>query len=1239
MKKSFYILIAFLVILLGYGFYLEQSHTTDYVLNEYITSVQNQLQKDYQKAKADLSSKAFRASFSKTKKADFTKFYSQPYSLLAYKNNKLVKWYNNKLFLTDEDFNKIPRKGAYEGFAHLSNAYSYIVKQDFPSSIGDTLIGIAIIPIKYAYQIDKLQSSNYFRASNEIPTNVSISDTKNKHAVVGPNGEKIYLLAGEGFKDTNTQIQLIYIFGLAFLIFLGIANQIANKLSEHNSTHATIFLLSLVTIVSSLLHFFDPSSKLGGLGKLAETLKIPVLHSSLVVVLFYTISFLWLMVYLNKAYVFKKSINLKGWQKFIVSVVLNAALMVGIIVVLEIYSQIIIFSEIHINFLTLLQHRLSSILGLAVMLMSLSALVLFALWMIKFISQLKLTRVERALCVATAFAIITTILYFTHSQYSTSILYGSSILLPFALDFYISDRPKREPYEIYIWFGLMALFSSFALYFFQNKREINEMQEYAQIISEERDTTAEKEVLSIISTITKDPKWDEVFSPAPFFFKMDKAQLLILGHLEKSKYLTNNYSFNFFLFADLATTEYKDQGLFEGQSLPEYKNKLLDASLIYPYDNVYLYNTPDGSYIYYVEKEVITEGKTNLLVLQVKSEILGNPNINSPIFSSHDELVRLKNISNYDYAMFKENRCIRKKGKIENQYYSLNAIPEKGKGFITEERAHINYIYTAPNGNVVMIRKKAEGTMQFLSLFSMLFFLISVLAIFINLTDKIIKFIPDGLHIKLLPGNTFYAKIQSGFLILIYITFIFIGFVTAVHFNNSNKLYHDGRLTRKSNAIHRDINFSLYDIPKNADLIDIRRKIEESVDALSEIHRMNSINFFDIEGNLLQSSKKEIYLKGVAPERMDPKVLDYFSDRKSNKRTQEEQIGDLKFKSAYFPIYHAKRLIGYFGIPYYTKEQARLNDLNDFVSSLLVAYISLFIIALSFIVYGSRILAGPIKDLSKAIGSGKEIEWDTDDEFKEFVKIYNESLRTKEIRHQLRVQVEKESAWRDMAKQVAHDIKNPLTPIKLHIQHLQRSIKDRKMDMDQIEQRTDKVTKVILSQIDSLLGKVDSFKDIANINEAARENVLINQLLADIALLHEKEVGIDIFLKLPEEKVFVHGNKGKLERVFSNLVKNAVQAIPDSRHGVIVIELLVKNNLAIINVKDNGSGIPDTMTEKVFTPNFTTKSSGTGLGLHICKSIIEAHQGHIDFSTERDKGTTFSVELKTSRVMNELYQS
>jgi two-component system nitrogen regulation sensor histidine kinase NtrY len=221
---------------------------------------------------------------------------------------------------------------------------------------------------------------------------------------------------------------------------------------------------------------------------------------------------------------------------------------------------------------------------------------------------------------------------------------------------------------------------------------------------------------------------------------------------------------------------------------------------------------------------------------------------------------------------------------------------------------------------------------------------------------------------------------------------------------------------------------------------------------------------------------------------------------------------------------------------------------------------------------------------------------------------------------------ERESAWREMAKQVAHEIKNPLTPMKLSIQHLQRLIDDKSPDL---EKRVKSLAQTLIEQIDTLSSIASEFSSFAKMPKAVSERIDLRHLIPLSIDLFKDTPDLDIRFVCPEdgEKFMVFADKEQLLRMLNNLLKNAVQAIPETRKGIICVELAIKEGMVMISVSDNGTGIPTELMDKIFVPNFTTKTGGMGLGLAMVKSIAETFGGKIRFETAKDKGSTFYIYL------------
>jgi nitrogen fixation/metabolism regulation signal transduction histidine kinase len=252
------------------------------------------------------------------------------------------------------------------------------------------------------------------------------------------------------------------------------------------------------------------------------------------------------------------------------------------------------------------------------------------------------------------------------------------------------------------------------------------------------------------------------------------------------------------------------------------------------------------------------------------------------------------------------------------------------------------------------------------------------------------------------------------------------------------------------------------------------------------------------------------------------------------------------------------------------------------------------------------------------------ITYTANDEIGALVVDYNNKLNELAETSQKLAKSERESAWREMAKQVAHEIKNPLTPMKLNLQQLQR-VYDPSTPLP--KEKITQITNSLIEQIDTLAKIANEFSNFAQLPKPVIEKIDLSTLLENVIVFFKQEEHHTIQLNIQADNPIINGDKDLLLRVFNNLISNAIQSIPSDRQGL--IQLLVErvDNNINIEIKDNGCGIPTTIQSSIFEPYFTTKSTGTGLGLAMCKQIIDQHHGNITFTTEENTGTTFSILL------------
>jgi|GEM_PF-453834 len=399
---------------------------------------------------------------------------------------------------------------------------------------------------------------------------------------------------------------------------------------------------------------------------------------------------------------------------------------------------------------------------------------------------------------------------------------------------------------------------------------------------------------------------------------------------------------------------------------------------------------------------------------------------------------------------------------------------------------------------------------------------------------------------------------------------------------------------------------------------------------VSEVHKLD-VNIYDLDGNLMASSEEDIFKGGLVSNKMGIYAFQYLQHLGYARWDQDESIGNLEYTAAYQPLKDMDgKTLAYMGIPYYAQHRELRSEVTDFMGTLLNVYVFLLLIAGGLAIFIANSITKKLTELGNSLqrlrlGGNEPIVWRRKDEIGDLVDAYNRAVRKIEESSLLLAQSERDGAWREMAKQVAHEIKNPLTPMKLSIQYLLHAYQSNP-DPDSIGPLIKRVSGTLVEQIESLAQIATEFSNFAKMPKPENIQFSLNDLANSVHHLFRNErPDMDIKLELPKVDLEVYADRNHVTRVINNLLKNAIQAIPETRKGKIQILLYQEENKAILKVVDNGTGIPPEIQEKVFSPNFSTKNSGTGLGLAICKSIIEGFKGDIYFETEMDKGTTFYV--------------
>lgn len=540
------------------------------------------------------------------------------------------------------------------------------------------------------------------------------------------------------------------------------------------------------------------------------------------------------------------------------------------------------------------------------------------------------------------------------------------------------------------------------------------------------------------------------------------------------------------------------------------------------------------------------------------------------------------------------------------------------------------------SGNkVIIITRRSSFIMEAITLFAYLFCSFLLLVSLFQLASIIIQSGFRWRALREITGLNIRSQIYGTVIFVSVFSFIVVGGATILFFTTSYEKNNRDKLSRSIQDIsaslkskisdHRllDGGMLIYDSAYDA-------LLEQRISDLAQLHNVD-VNLYNSDGSLKISSQPFVYNKGVLSRMMDPMAYYNLSRQKKIQYVQEEQYGRMAYLSIYVPVMGENRKIaGYLNIPFFNSQ----NRLKREISSFLVTIINLnaFIFLLSGIIalFLTNRITGSftlISAMMKDVSLGKhnaEIIWKKKDEIGGLVKEYNKMVQKLEESASALAKTEREGAWREMARQVAHEIKNPLTPMKLSIQYLQKAIYN---NAPNVKELSSNVAQTLVEQIDHLSRIASEFSQFANIGNAKNEVFDLNKLLNSLVNLHDVQENVT-FHWIPEnEVVLIDADKTQINRLFTNLLQNALEAISEGEHGDINVREIRNPHKVQISISDNGPGIPSAMLTSIFTPNFTTKTSGTGLGLAICKGIVEQAHGKIWFNTEEGKGTTFFVEL------------
>jgi len=480
------------------------------------------------------------------------------------------------------------------------------------------------------------------------------------------------------------------------------------------------------------------------------------------------------------------------------------------------------------------------------------------------------------------------------------------------------------------------------------------------------------------------------------------------------------------------------------------------------------------------------------------------------------------------------------------------------------------------------------------------------------------------------------TRIFLAMLFVVVIASVLIISVAIFHYREQAKDYHTNRLERKESAIQRHITYQLESTSfllesKNPSLI-TQKKINE----ISKVHRLK-IRLYDLDGKLIKTSYADS-VRTADVLILNSDILVALKEHPEHRIVTDKKFHQDIYKSSYSYMYNdVSEPIGVLNIPYLEKSNFYQKELNEFLKRITLVFLFVFFIGIALAYFLSRYITRSIKTV---IDKMKQTQLNMrnekininggSEEIHNLVKAYNGMIDQLEESAVKLAQSEREQAWREMAKQVAHEIKNPLTPMRLSVQSFQRRFNPN--DTDAKEQIA-AFSESIIQQIDTMTSIASAFSDFAKMPTAKRETLNVVDVVK-----HAVDIFSESYISFfsEEKTILMNLDKTQLTRVITNLVTNASQALTVTKNPKIEVRIKDKPNGVIISVADNGKGIDETVKDRVFEPKFTTKTSGMGLGLPMVRSIVEAYNGKIEFISEIEKGSVFTITFPKDKFLANL---
>lgn len=1174
-------------------------------------------------------------------KNDLAFGYEKPYFFYLYKKINTYEflrfWNTGQLILPDS----VLHSNAAEHFVQLANGYYYIKKQRVPYL--DSVSAYCAILIKSVYFVTTHQLNETYPHNTRLDKTVDISSTPTPYVIKSSGGKVLLFLKQKPYTNISSASVILVVMRIVglFLVCLSVYFLLYRRFNNWDRAKDIFTFVGSLLLFRLAMYFFKNNLKLNDFYLFdsqiyGSSILLPTLGDLLVNALL----FCWIMVFIWQrakpdAYNIRVGRYKGRWLLGISSIM---ALVYATFSITNVIRSIISDSQISFDVTNFFSLKVYTAVGFVIL-----------------------------ACLSLGYYYLTRLLYgyifssFYGNIYLVYIITGAFGLLyvgGFAnvgnINFYIACLAWLLLYTfafnneerihliirfnisgIIVWISIFSISISLLMLSEIKKSELAKRKTYVEKLATQTDPSTEM-VINIGNKYL-----DADFFVSNFHRLYDSNQNLMLrDSIANTNYMgyMNNYNTTLYFYDSLNNPMYNPRDL-----TLESLNTIINAqSKPTSQPDLFFYETDFDKFAYITRRTI----KDNLGKLVGNVFIISDPKkfsvseISPELFRQFSEW-QFSNSTVYNYAIYNNKLLVSSSKKYPFTSTLVSGQLPKSKFEIRNNNGYSELWYRVSNHKVIVLARKNETILETITLFSYIFCSFLFLLALIQLLTILLGVVLNKRFFKrrLILSSSIRGQIHSTFILITVLSFIVIGIVTISFFTDRFENSNADRLGRTMNIMlnelqsHKDLGSLIFDQRSKKDSIN-SNELNGIIKRVAEIHGLDA-NIYDVTGRLLASSQPDIYTKGVLSKQMDPRAFYALGRLRHIEHIQQEKISNVKYAAIYAPIRNNDgSLNGYLSIPYFTSQQ----ELNQEISSFLVTLINLnafifLITGLVALLITNRITRSfmLISDKMKQINLSKNneiIEWDKNDEIGGLVTEYNKMVEKLQASADALARTERQDAWREMARQVAHEIKNPLTPMKLSLQYLQKAINDESPNTRQL---TASVSKTLVEQIDHLSKIAADFSQFANINNAHKEHFDLHEVLHPLLTLYSKNPGMQFTWQPLPHAINIYADKTQMNRLFTNLFVNAAEACEGVTDCRIWVREKIDGENITIEIEDNGSGISDDMKNKIFTPNFTTKTSGTGLGLAMCKNIVDIMGGHINFDTKPGNGTTFYVVLPLAK--------